>query len=127
MWLILLFAALIIHALGAGSAIGALRYAHAILRLGFATRTGPCGGHAVLILLGHCGIARVRVVGGFPAVTGLRGRHPVRILLRSSDGAGIRVDPDGFLAIAANGLAAQIGNAICRKYTGRKTHTRHHQ
>ena len=80
-----LFTALLVLALGTSSAIGALRYAHSVFGLGFA------------------------------AVAGLSGRYSVLILVGDSSVAGIGVDSSGSPTISANGLAAQVFDAILRK------------
>jgi len=59
----LLSATLVVFALGARSAIGALGYAHSILGLGSAAGAGLSGGYAVLILVGGRSLARIRVDG----------------------------------------------------------------
>ena len=139
-----LLATLIVLTLGAGSAIGAFGDTHSISCLGFAApaRSGSC--HPVLIRLGDSGIpcirvvgrfravavlcgrrpvpillgggdsTCIRVVGGFLAVAGLRCCHSALILLRGSRRARIRVDGNGTLTVATDGLAAQVGDAICR-------------
>ena len=72
-------------ALGTGSAIGALRYAHSVLGLGFAAIAGVSGRYAILVLLGDSSVARIRVLSS------------------------------GSLTIATNGLTAQVFVAILRK------------
>ena len=146
--LLFLFTALIVFSLGAGSAIGAFGDTHSIFCLGFAAPAGSGGCHPVLIRLGDSGIASIRVVrgfravtvlrgrrsipillggcdgtsirvvGGFLAVAGLRGCHSTLILLRGSHRARIRVDGNGTLTVGTNGLAAQVGDAICPPYIG---------
>jgi hypothetical protein len=64
---------------------------------------------------------------GFAAPAGLSGRYPVLILLSGSSFARIRVDGNASLTIAANGLTARVFDAIFRKQTRNKKHTRHHQ
>jgi hypothetical protein len=80
---LLLCAALLVLALGAGSAAGALSYAHSVLGLGFAAVAGLSGRYSVLILLGDSSVARMGV------------------------------DSSGSLTIAANGLTARVFDAIC--------------
>ena len=132
-----------VFALGAVRASGALGHAHSVLGLGFASIRGLSGGYAVLILLGNSSIPGLRVDGsgrpigalgyarsilglGFAAVAGLSSRYPVRVLVRDSSVARIWVDSRGSLTILANGLTAQVLDAIfLRKHTRSKQHTRH--
>ena len=72
-------------AFGAGCVTGALGYTHSILALGFA------------------------------AVARLSSGYPVLILVGDSSVAGIGVDSSGSPTISANGLAAQVFDAILRK------------
>jgi hypothetical protein len=58
---LLLGTALIVFALGTGGAIGALGYSLPILGLSFAAFVGLSSRHAVLILLSHGSVARIRV------------------------------------------------------------------
>lgn len=82
-------------ALGAVRAPGALRYAHSVLGLGFATIGGLSGRYAIGILLGNSSVARVWVGGG------------------------------GSLTVLANGLTARILNTILlRKHIRSKQYTR---
>jgi hypothetical protein len=94
---LLLCTAFLVRALDASGAVRALGYALSILGLGFA------------------------------AAAGLSGRDPVLILLGGSSFARIRVHGSGSLTIAANGLTARVFDAIFRKQTRSKKHTRHHQ
>ncbi|MGO9990695.1 MAG: hypothetical protein ACLPSY_18105 [Steroidobacteraceae bacterium] len=57
-------------------------------------------------------IARMRIIGGFCAVAVLHGGHSIGGFLRCGHRSRARVDGGRTLTIAANGLAAQVGDAI---------------
>src|ERR1022692_1200314 len=108
----LFLAALIVHSLGARSSIGARGNTHSILGLGLSARGSLGGFHAVLIRLLNGGVTRMRVVGRFRAGVGLCGCHSTWRLLRGGHRASFRVDGNGTLTIAANGLAKPGSDAI---------------
>jgi len=86
--------ALMVLALGAVRAAGALRNSHSVLGFGFAAIGGLSGGYAVRILLGDSSVARVGV------------------------------DSSGGLTILANGLTAQVFDTVfLRKHTCSKQQT----
>src|SRR5208283_4711764 len=124
--LLRLLAALVVLALGAGRAVGALGHAHSILGLGRATPARLRGRDPVLILLRDRGIARMRVVRGPGAVAALHRGHAAGIFLRRGDRVGVRVDDNGLLAVAANGLAERVGDAIGAPCTRSKTQESQH-
>ena len=109
-------------ALGAGGAIGALRYTHSVFGLGFAAIASVSGRYAILVLLGDSSVAPSSlcyahsVLGlGFAAIAGLSSRYAILVLLGDSSVARIRVRNSCSLTIAANGLTAQVFVAILRK------------
>ena len=116
-------------ALGAVRATGALGNAHSILGFGFAAVGGLGRRYPIRILLGDGSIARFPVDGsgravgalgctrsipglGCTAVRGLSGGYPIRILVGDCGVARIRVDSSGRLTILANGLTAQVLDAV---------------
>ena len=109
---LLRLAALIVRTFRTFSAIRGLGDAHSIPGLGLSA-SGRLGGfHTVLIRLLNGGITRVRIVGRFRAGVGLCGGHSTWRLLRRSHCASIRIDSNGTLTIAANGLAEPGCDAI---------------
>jgi hypothetical protein len=86
----------IVVTLGASSAIGALGNALSILGLALA------------------------------AVSGLRRRYSILVLVSGSTFACVRVVGSSRLTIAANGLTPRILDTICLAQTCRKKHTYHH-
>jgi hypothetical protein len=108
----LLGTALIVSALGAGSAIGAGRDALSVFGLCIAATAGLGSLHSVLVRLRDGRIPGVGVVGGLGPIAVLHSGHTALRLLRRRDGAGAGVDCGGVLAVAAYSLAAQIGDAI---------------
>jgi len=81
---LLLCATFLVLALSAGLAVRPLGNAHSILGLGFATAGG------------------------------LSGRHPVRVLMRGSPSACIRIDGNCTPTVAADGLTPRVLYAILR-------------
>jgi hypothetical protein len=127
-----LFAALMVLAFRAGIAIGPLRYAHSVFCFGLTDVAGLSSRYPVLILLGDSSIARFRVscrgsaVGalrharsvlglGFTTSASLSGCYSILILLGDGSIARFRVHSSGSLTIAANGLTAQVLDAILCK------------
>ena len=107
---------MLILALDAGCATGALGDAHSVLGLGFAAIAGLSSRYPILIGVGDSGIARMRVdsdgaigalshahsiIGlGCRAVAGLRSCYPVLVLVDDGSFARIRVGYNGGLTIA---------------------------
>jgi hypothetical protein len=94
----------------------------AILALGPSASRSLGSFHAVLIRLLNRGVTRMRVVGRFRAGVGLCGCHSTWGLLRGGDRASIRIDGNGSLTIAANGLAKPVSDAI-----GKDICSKHHK
>ena len=123
----LFLATLVVHSLGAGSSIGARGDANSILGLGLSA-SGCLGGfHAVLIRLLNGGVTRMWVVCRLRAGVDLCGCHSACRLLCGGHRASIRVDGNGTLTIAANGLAKPVSDAIGGKHICSKQHKRHSQ
>lgn len=108
----LFLAALVVHSLGADSSIGARGNANSILGLCLSASGCLRGFHAVLIRLLNCGVTRMWVVCRLRAGVGLCGCHSTCRLLRGDHRASTRVDGNGTLTIAANGLAKPVSDAI---------------